>query len=265
MEACSATPGDYERALREEAEGRLAEARVALGRETDVEYRAVASRSPAEALHRLAEAEADVIVVGSSHRGTMGRVLVGSVAERLLSGSPVPVAIAPRGLHFNPAPALKTIGVAYGPGAESDEALRAAIELAERTSAKLRIVSVLTPAEQATLRAAARHGESDWAREAHARARERVDAAVRRTQARVPVDGELVEDDAVHALATAGAGLDLLVLGSRGYGPARAVLLGSTSHRLVREAPCPLLVMPRGAASSPAQPASTVTGTTSEE
>lgn len=251
----------YERALREEAEDHLAEARAALGTDADAEYRAVASRSPAEALHRLAEAEADLIVVGSSHRGAMGRVLVGSVAERLLSGSPVPVAIAPRGLHFSPAPALKTIGVAYGPGAEADEALRAAVELAERASARLRIVSVLTPAEQATLRAAARHGESDWAREARADARERLDAAVRHAEARVPADGELVEDDAVHALAAAGAHLDLLVLGSRAYGPARTVLVGSTSHRLVREAPCPLLVVPRGTASAEGPPASGETAT----
>ena len=38
----------------------------------------------------------------------------------------------------------------------------------------------------------------------------------------------------------------LLVVGSRGYGPLRRVLLGSVSTELVRSAPCPLIVTPRG-------------------
>jgi hypothetical protein len=37
-----------------------------------------------------------------------------------------------------------------------------------------------------------------------------------------------------------------MIVGSRGYGPYRAVLLGSVSGRLVREAACPVLVVPRG-------------------
>ena len=35
--------------------------------------------------------------------------------------------------------------------------------------------------------------------------------------------------------------------GSRDYGPVRRLMLGSTSTRLVREAPCPVLVLTRGA------------------
>jgi hypothetical protein len=42
------------------------------------------------------------------------------------------------------------------------------------------------------------------------------------------------------------ADLDLLVTGSRGYGPRAAVLLGSTTHALMRTATCPGLVLPRG-------------------
>ena len=40
--------------------------------------------------------------------------------------------------------------------------------------------------------------------------------------------------------------LDLLVCGSRGYGPVRAVLLGGVSRRLTAEAQCPVIVVPRG-------------------
>jgi nucleotide-binding universal stress UspA family protein len=46
------------------------------------------------------------------------------------------------------------------------------------------------------------------------------------------------------ALAAATTDLGLLVCGSRGYGPLRTLLLGGTSHALVREAACPVIVMP---------------------
>jgi nucleotide-binding universal stress UspA family protein len=41
-------------------------------------------------------------------------------------------------------------------------------------------------------------------------------------------------------------GVDLLVCGSRGYGPVRRVLLGTVSSALLRQASVPVLVVPRG-------------------
>ena len=38
----------------------------------------------------------------------------------------------------------------------------------------------------------------------------------------------------------------VLVAGSRGYGPLRAVLLGGVNGRLVRVMSCPLIIVPRG-------------------
>jgi nucleotide-binding universal stress UspA family protein len=40
-------------------------------------------------------------------------------------------------------------------------------------------------------------------------------------------------------------GVDLLVVGSRGYGPLARVLLGSVSRKVVQDAPCPVLVVRR--------------------
>jgi nucleotide-binding universal stress UspA family protein len=48
-------------------------------------------------------------------------------------------------------------------------------------------------------------------------------------------------------LASASEELDLLVCGSRGRGPAKALLLGSVTERLLRSAACPLLIVPRAA------------------
>jgi nucleotide-binding universal stress UspA family protein len=59
----------------------------------------------------------------------------------------------------------------------------------------------------------------------------------------------MMKGEPAEALAEAGDDLDLLVAGSRGYGPMRHVLLGSVSARLMRTCPCPLIVVPRGMAS----------------
>jgi nucleotide-binding universal stress UspA family protein len=42
-------------------------------------------------------------------------------------------------------------------------------------------------------------------------------------------------------------GIDLLVLGSRGFGPVMRLLIGSVSSRVIRGAPCPVMVVPRPA------------------
>jgi nucleotide-binding universal stress UspA family protein len=44
--------------------------------------------------------------------------------------------------------------------------------------------------------------------------------------------------------------VDLVVCGSRGYGPIQSVLLGGVSHRLLRESRAPVIVVPRGAAAA---------------
>jgi nucleotide-binding universal stress UspA family protein len=59
----------------------------------------------------------------------------------------------------------------------------------------------------------------------------------------------LLQDAPVRALAWRSHELDLLVVGSRGYGPSRAVLLGGVCGRLIRRAACPVVVVPRGVAS----------------
>jgi nucleotide-binding universal stress UspA family protein len=67
----------------------------------------------------------------------------------------------------------------------------------------------------------------------------------------VEVSGRLLDGDPATALVDASAELDLLTLGSRGYGPVRTVLLGSVSRALVREGACSVVVLPRGASTNP--------------
>ena len=71
---------------------------------------------PARALHDLAVQEgASIVVLGSSRRGQLGRVLPSAVTDRLLHGAPCPVAVAPVGFSFEDADdgPRRLIGVAF--------------------------------------------------------------------------------------------------------------------------------------------------------
>lgn len=81
--------------------------------------------------------------------------------------------------------------------------------------------------------------------------RDGLDHAVEMVDGRVPVRTELVVGSAREALVDiARSGADLVVSGSRAYGPLRSVLLGGVSRHLVDHAPCPVLVVPRGTTKS---------------
>jgi nucleotide-binding universal stress UspA family protein len=127
----------FREALRKDAEAELAEADAG-----DAARQAVAAVSPARALHDIAEqADVSLVVVGSTRRGPVGRVLPGSTGERLLHGSPCPVAIVPQGYAAHERE-LRLIGVGYDGSEESEAALATACELARRVGAKLRVIRV---------------------------------------------------------------------------------------------------------------------------
>jgi nucleotide-binding universal stress UspA family protein len=66
----------------------------------------------------------------------------------------------------------------------------------------------------------------------------------------VEVEVDAFLEDPADSLIRVSEHLDLLVCGSRGYGPLRAVLLGGVSRRVAAEASCPVIVLPRGVESS---------------
>jgi nucleotide-binding universal stress UspA family protein len=215
----------------------------------------VRSTSAARALHDAAEREeAGLLVVGSSRRSTAGRVLAGSTAERLLHGAPCPVAAVP--LNWTRRGGLNTIGVAFVDSEEGREALRSAHALARRTKAKLRAVTVarISPAMYAEIETyvAGQSGKDreDVEGEHRLQAEKELRSAVAELGDEVEVEIDAVVGDPAETLVDLSQHIDLLVCGSRGYGPVRGVLLGSVSRRIVREAHCPVMVLPRGVKAS---------------
>jgi nucleotide-binding universal stress UspA family protein len=210
------------------------------------------STSAARALQEFAEQEdAGMLVVGSARTSGLGRVLAGSTATRLLHGAPCPVAVTPRGWTSDRAP--EAIGAAYSDGEEAREALRGAHALARRLGARLRVVTAVLHTERMHLETdppiapvVDRRDVVDVEGEHRLDAEARLRSLVAELDGDVPVEAEALVGDPADVLVDFSDGVDLLVLGSRGYGPARAVLLGSVSRRVMGEAHCPAIVVPRG-------------------
>jgi nucleotide-binding universal stress UspA family protein len=214
-----------------------------------VQRRAVRGSSVAAALQALAEAEDPrALVLGSCHRGAVGRVLIGGVAERLLHGSPCPVVVAPRGLAERGPVELGTVCVGFDGSAEGWAALQRAAQIAAAARARLRIVLAVPPLTGMPMPVY----PPEVVKERLEAAQIALDRALRSVSKRLEPEARLLRGDPAQQLADeAGHGVDLLVVGSRGYGPLRRVLLGSVSAALMRAAPCPVMVVPRSAEFQP--------------
>ena len=195
--------------------------------------------SPAGTLHDLAErGEADLIVLGSTHRGSLGLVAPGSVAEHLLKGARCRLAIAPRGYAHGDR--LRVVAVGFDGSHESEAALAEAAELARRAGAAMRVIGVSAPRPPDLPEVAAKD-------------RFDLQSLVHDAAAELPSELRALPvhekgDPADKLLERAEEGVDLLVLGSRGLGPVKRVLAGSVCARVIRRAPCPVLITPRPAA-----------------
>jgi nucleotide-binding universal stress UspA family protein len=193
--------------------------------------------------------DADLVVVGSSSSGLLGRVALGSVTERLVHSAAVPVAIAPRGYPSSPVN-IKRLTAAYGGAADAVGLIQSAAELAKRWSVQLRIASF-------TVRPPATFGGSiessaenlvvqQWTRKT-------MDAAVKQlNEARanlsipdvdVVIGAGIDWGAAVDNIAWASG--DMLLLGSGAAGPMAQVFLGTAAAKILRHAPVPVMILPR--------------------
>ncbi len=230
----------YEAREREQALARLEVA--AAGIRSEPSLRAIASTSVGRGLHELAEQSgADLLVVGSSRRGLAGRALLGDDTHAALNGASCAVAIAPTGYGSTPG-VIREIGVGYDASPESQRALELARQLASALGARLSAFqAVSVPAYVLGGGAAPIDASID---DVVAEARQRISA----------LDG--VEPHAAYGspaeeLTLFSASVDLLVIGSRGYGPIGRIVHGSVSLRLARSSRAPLLVLPRSARYEP--------------
>ena len=230
--------------LRAQAERTAAEGAATAPAELERRHIAVLGRSAAQGLHDFAEEERPTaLVVGSSHRGPLGRVIAGNVASRLFVGSACPVAVAPRGYARRPDTQLRSIGVGFDDSPESWNAVQRAAALGVAAGATLRVIHALQPVIAPPM---APEESERLTRELRAHRELALNRAAASVSKDLRAETTLLVGDPVLVLEhEASRGLDLLVLGARGYGPLRRVLLGSVSTELVCHSPCPVLVVPR--------------------
>lgn len=228
-----------------EADKWLKEAEQRLG--DVVGWRSVTTESATipHGLARIAEQEdAAILVLGSSRHGPFGRAMAGTGIARVVHGSPCAVAVVPHGWHLQPEDKALTFGVAFDGGPEAREALALAARLAEAPHASLRIltaVQLLSPAHPVF--AATGGSYAGWVRERAEYSQTIADEAA----AGIPgAEVDVLHGDPMQCLAEASSALDLLVVGSRRYGPLKSTLLGGVSSALVEHAHCPVLIVPRG-------------------
>ena len=200
--------------------------------------------SPADTLQAIAEkGEADLIVLGSTHHAHVGSVAPGSVAEHLLHGARCRLVIAPKGYAEadHSQDRLRVAAVGFDGMAESYAALDEAARLATKFGGSLRVIGVATPMPAMGAAAAAQAGG-----EAGPDFQTQINQAVSELPPELRALPVYERGDPVQKLLEAAEmGVDLLVLGSRGFGPVMRLLIGSVSSRVIREAPCPVLVVPR--------------------
>jgi len=217
-----------------------------------------ADLSPGRALcHAIAHEHADLLVLGSSRKLRDGCAGAGRTGRQALHGAQCPVALAAHGVAAGVEPfALRRIVVGVDRSPEAEAALAQARRLADATGAELTAVAVVDdrlPATVAPAGMAVELVQWDELVGAHRAQTEQLLAELRgrapglATEARV---GEPAEE-----LAAAAHGADLLVVGSRRWGPFSRLVVGSTGEELVREAPCSLLLVPRPDEAAAAPPA----------
>ena len=190
----------------------------------------------------------NLLVVGSSRHGAHGKVRIANRTRQLLYDLRCALAIAPRGFSEQPPPPFARIGVGYDGGPESEAALALAGSIASSCGAELYLRGVIDdriPAlgwPEVWLSSIMASWKANVLADTDS-LRERASIASRALGVKVHVD--IQQGRPAKSLLALSADVDLLVVGSRRWGPVARLLLGSTGEALLHDAHCPTLIVPR--------------------
>lgn len=197
--------------------------------------------SPAAVMVRESEG-AELVVLGSRGRGDVATAVLGSVMVTVTSHAKCPVVVVRPG-------ALERLdpdhGVVVGVDGShhSGHAVGFAADMASRSRVPLVVLSAWHLPHGGVWSV---NGKDENRIRAEALAQEPVDGIVAKLHASHPqvmVTGRVVEGDPGVVLAQASRRSGLVVVGSRGVGGFRGLLLGSVSHHVVHDSTCPVAVV----------------------
>jgi len=206
----------------------------------------ISARSPAMGLHAVVEdGAARALVLGSSHRGPIGRVLPGGVGHRLLATASRPIIVAPVGYASRHPAKIGHIGCGFDGSPESRAAWVEACRIADVTGAGLHVYAIRET--HAFAMAAGPMLGSDPAGLDKAATeflhRELMDL-VNAAPDNLFIEPIMRSGDPAAVLREVAHELDLLVVGSRQLSRFGSMLLGSVSAKLMDSADCPVMVVP---------------------
>lgn len=201
-------------------------------------------RDAADAIRAAAfESNVELIVMGSHGRRGVDRLLLGSVAERTVQNPPVPVMVVRQREGAEDA-GVGSILFATDFSEAAERAERIVAEWARLFGAQVEVFHAIR--ETAVLFAPyAVAGSSDWEGELKESALRRIESV----RARFEAQNISVKCRVVYGLASEeiieraeSTGSDLIVMGNQGYSNLQRFVLGSTAARVLRHAPCHVLV-----------------------
>jgi nucleotide-binding universal stress UspA family protein len=214
----------------------------------DWDLKVVSNNRPEEAINSEAASEnADLIVMGSRRRSAPSVVVLGSTAEAVCRTAPCSVLVtrsAPRhdAARTNGKLALKKLLVATDFSSHSELALQYGLSLAQEYQSELHLVHVITGGKST-------EAETSWTSQD---TEGPYHAAARRLHESVPAEVHLWSD-VTHAVREGKAyreivayaveqDIDLICIGAHGQGFTLGTLFGTNTDRVLRQAPCPVLV-----------------------
>jgi nucleotide-binding universal stress UspA family protein len=239
----------------EQIEERLRDAMRVAGVRADRECVAARAGEPTEViLNEVLANDADLVVMATHGRRGWDRVMLGSVAEKVLRRAecavltvpPLAGALAKADAHT---PAPMTLSALLCPVDFSAEALLAAdfaMDVANRAGAAVTFLHVIEWLSEEDPRETSHFAVPEFRRYLTRNAREQLEALVARQP---PLDRgvtlEVAAGRAHRQIAGVAAEMkaDLIVLGAHGRGGPPLAALGSTTEQVVRAAPCPVLTI----------------------
>jgi nucleotide-binding universal stress UspA family protein len=187
-----------------------------------------------------ASADASLLVLGARGLGTLRGLVLGSVSQQCVHHARIPVAIVradATGPRFGP----KWIVVGVDGSETSHRALDWALEEGRARKAGVEVVHAWNvPALAVPALTNAYCPFDDAARRIVKKALEQADTS----GLSMPVRPVARRGSGAEVIVRLADGADLVVVGSRGLGGFKGLLLGSVSHQVTHHAPCPVVVVP---------------------
>ena len=208
----------------------------------DWDLTVASNNRPEEAINREAASQnVDLIVMGSRRRSGPSVVVLGSTAEAVCRTAPCSVLVT-RLAKTNGNLELKKLLVATDFSSHSELALQYGLSLAQEYQSELHLVHVITGARST-------EAEISWTSQD---TEGPYHAAARRLHGSVPAEVHLWSD-VTHAVREGKAyreiisyavekDIDLICIGAHGQGVTLGTLFGTNTDRVLRQAPCPVLV-----------------------